>query len=453
MRTYNNGKRSDMASNTHRAQTLIADWKGDDYTFGLDVLDAVAGYAKEYGTRTLIVSSGLKSGWIRETLTKVTGSLDAAGVSWTVVAGAAPNAPREDVYRIANEITKAAPDSIIALGGGSTIDAVKASAVLSTFSPDQIMAYLGADESMNSSIEPFFGVGRVTAIEEATGVKIKPVIAVQTVSSSAAHITKYSNVTDPASGQKKLLVDMAIVPPKAVFDFGVTAMTSQELTLDGGLDGISHIWEVFMGASGKDFYGKVKEIAVEGLSLIFGNLPAAVENPGNIDARTALGYGTDLGGYAIMVGGTNGGHLGSFSLVDVLAHGRACAVLNPYYTVLFADAVQDQLLTMGGILKDAGYIAEPLESLDGRARAEVVAKGMIGFSRAIGFPATLKDAGANERHIERMIAAAKNPQLDSKLKNMPIPMDASAGDVDTYMRPVLEAAYTGDFSLIESMRI
>ena len=145
----------------------------------------------------------------------------------------------EDVYRIANEITKAAPDSIIALGGGSTIDAVKASAALSAFSPEQIMRYLGADEVMNSSIEPFFGVGRVSAIEEATGVKIRPVIAVQTVSSSAAHITKYSNVTDPASGQKKLLVDMAIVPPKAVFDFGITAMTSRELTLDGGLDGIS----------------------------------------------------------------------------------------------------------------------------------------------------------------------------------------------------------------------
>jgi len=38
-------------------------------------------------------------------------------------------------------------------------------------------------------------------------------------------------------------------------------------------------------------------------------------------------------GYSIMVRGTNAGHLGSFSLVDILSHGRACAVLNPYYTI------------------------------------------------------------------------------------------------------------------------
>ena len=170
-----------------------------------------------------------------------------------------------------------------------------------------------------------------------------------------------------------------------------------------------NIWEVFMGASGRDYYDKVREIATEGLSLIFNNLPSAVENPGDLEARTALGYGTDLGGYAIMVGGTNGGHLGSFSLVDVLAHGRACAVLNPYYTVLFADAIQDQLLIMGNILKDAGYISEPVQSLDGRSRAEAVANGMIGFSRSIGFPATLKEAGATDSHIVRMINAAKNP--------------------------------------------
>jgi len=50
-----------------------------------------------------------------------------------------------------------------------------------------------------------------------------------------------------------------------------------------------------------------------------------------------------------------------------------------------------------------------------------------------------------------MIAAAKNPQLESKLKNMPTPMDSSKGDVDTYMRPVLEAAFTGDFGRIRPM--
>src|SRR5574340_392511 len=66
----------------------------------------------------------------------------------------------------------------------------------------------------------------------------------------------------------------------------------------------------------------------------------------------------------------------------------------------------------------------------------------------LNFPITLKEAGATRAHIDRMLTAAKNPQLKMKLQNMPTPMDAEKGDVDRLMRPVLEAAFTGDLSLI-----
>jgi len=135
----------------------------------------------------------------------------------------------------------------------------------------------------------------------------------------------------------------------------------------------------------------------------------------------------------------------------VLSHGRACAVLNPYYTVLFAPAIQDQLRTVGAIYKEAGFINVDLDLLDGRALGEAVANGMIAFSKSINFPATLGEAGATLKHIKRMLTAAKNLQLESKLKNMPTPMDTSKGDIDSYMKPVLEAALTGDFSLIRTM--
>ena len=54
--------------------------------------------------------------------------------------------------------------------------------------------------------------------------------------------------------------------------------------------------------------------------------------------------------------------------------------------------------------------------------------------------------GFTQGHIERALAAAKNPKLESKLRNMPVPL--TAAQVDDYMGPVLEAARTGDFSLI-----
>lgn len=440
-----------MAASMEKAKSLLKDWKGDGYAFGIDVLGKTGEFARSMGSKALIVCADLGAAWIDSTYKEVVTSLDANGVSHTSINGAQPNAPREDVYRIANEISKVCPDVIVAIGGGSTIDAAKCASVMSTYSTGQAMDVLGASEPLASTVEPYFGVGNVTKIEQETGVKATPVVAVQTIASSAAHLTKYSNITDPMTGQKKLIVDMAVVPPKSVFDYKVTAGAPKGLTLDGALDGIAHMWEVFMGATGKDFYGKTEEIAVAGISLIVENLPKAIADPSDVAAREALGVGTDLGGYAIMVGGTNGGHLGSFSLVDVMSHGRACALLNPYYTVLFSSAIQPQLKAVGTVFKDAGFINADLDALEGRDLGQAVADGMIAFSKSIDFPVSLTEVGATREHLDRMITAAKNPQLDSKLKNMPTPMDAAKGDVDTYMKPVLEAAFSGDFSGIKVM--
>jgi alcohol dehydrogenase len=110
--------------------------------------------------------------------------------------------------------------------------------------------------------------------------------------------------------------------------------------------------------------------------------------------------------------------------------------------------IQSQLEGIGAIFKEAGYIKGEIKNLSGRTLGLVVAKGMLAFAKDLNFPTTLKEAGATKEHIERMLAAAQNPQLKMKLQNMPTPMDAEKGDVDRLMKPVLEAAFTGDLSLI-----
>ena len=75
---------------------------------------------------------------------------------------------------------------------------------------------------------------------------------------------------------------------------------------------------------------------------------------------------------------------------------------------------------------------------------------MISLSKSIGFPTTLSEVpGFADEHIERALTAAKNPQLASKLQNMPVAL--SAETVDEYMGAVLQAAKAGDFSLIKNM--
>jgi len=412
-----------------RAEQLLREFKGEDYAFGEKALERIGNYSDKVGKNIVIISgrTGRKLGIVDA----VTKSMTKKGLKvLDVFDGARPNTPREDVYRLAYQISRSRCEGVIAIGGGSCLDAAKAALTLATY---------------GGVIDDYFGTGKVSA---KSGGKQLPLIAVQTASSSASHLTKYSNITDLVTHQKKLIVDESIIPKAAVFQYDVTKSMPPNFTKDGALDGISHCWEVWMGASGKDYYQRVSEVAYLGMKLIVEALPEALKDGSNLEARYALGLGTDLGGYSIMLGGTNGPHLGSFSLVDLLSHGRACAILNPYYTVLFSSAIQDQLRKVSEIYVNAGFMKEEEKNLSGRKLAEAVAQAMIEFSKSIEFPTTLKEAGATEEHIKRMIRAAKDPQLKMKLQNMPIPMDAEAGDVDRLMKPTLEAAYTGDLSLI-----
>jgi alcohol dehydrogenase class IV len=417
----------------NRAKTLLQEFKGDSYIFGLDCLDELGGLVSQLGRKSLLVTN-LRE-WDSASLLRITSSLKDRGIEISgPVPSAAPNAPRDDVSRLTEEIGRERPDTIVVADGGSGIDAVKAASVLSGCGGD---------------VEDYFGVGKVTQKLQQEGKKLIPVVAVQTASSSAAHLTKYSNITDVRTAQKKLIVDEAIVPSRALFDYGLTVTMPPDFTLDGAFDGIAHSLEVFFGAT-PDTFEKISEIASVCIELVISGVGDAVSDGTNVDAREALGLGTDLGGYAIMVGGTNGGHLTSFSLVDILSHGRACAIMNPYYTVFFGPAIQDQLKILADIYKKYGLISGDISGVEGRELAEIVAKAMIDLAKKVNFPTTLGEIpGFQEDHIQKALAAAKNPQLEMKLKNMPIPL--TAGMIDNTMGPILKAAAAGDFSLIKNV--
>ena len=415
------------------AGQMLRQFKGGRYIFGLDCLDKAGELAAPLGKRILLVSN--LGTWDDASLQRLASSLKASNLEIVgPVPAAAPNAPREDVARLRDVVVEARPQSIIVADGGSGIDAVKAAVVL---------AALGGD------VEDYFGVGRVTTKLQEKGLTLLPVLAVQTAASSAAHLTKYSNITDIKTAQKKLIVDEAVVPPRALFDYSLTTAMSTAFTLDGAFDGIAHGLEVFYGAPA-DQFEKIAGIARVGIELIVSFVESAAADGKDLNAREALGLGTDLGGYAIMVGGTNGAHLTSFSLVDILSHGRACAIMNPYYTVFFGPAIQPQLRVLAEIYRRHGFMEEDPSALQGRPLAEAVAAAMVRLARRVGFPATLGEiSGFGEEHIQRALAAAKNPQLEMKLKNMPVSL--TAGTVDEFMEPILRAAASGDFSLIRNV--
>jgi hypothetical protein len=124
--------------------------------------------------------------------------------------------------------------------------------------------------------------------------------------------------------------------------------------------------------------------------------------------------------------------------VDLASHGAACGIMNPYYLVFFAPAIEGQLRLIVGVFRKYGYIGEDTERLSGRA---------LGLAVAVGASSTLGELpGWNEGYVEKILAGVRDPRLDMKLKNMPLLL--SAAGVDRCLGPVIRAAVHGDFSLI-----
>jgi len=418
-----------------RIDVLLDEFKQGRFIYGEacmgEVGDAVAGL----GQKAVLVRDDFPG--MEPFVKTLKGSLELSGVNLMaeVVETVRPNAPVEDMIGVKDILSSVKPDVVISLGGGSTIDAVKAALVL---------------EKLGGDIEDYFGVNQVSEELNRRGLSLSPHVAIQTAASSAAHLTKYSNITNLETNQKKLIVDEAVVPTIPVFDYSITYGSPTGLTLDGALDGLSHCMEVYFGSVGKANSGKVREIASIAISLVVNYLPKVFQDPSDREARNALCAATDLGGYAIMIGGTSGAHLTSFSLVDLLSHGRACALMNPYYAVFYASAIQEPLQVLGSIYKEAGYSQADFEKLSGRELGINFAEAMISFAEDLDFPTTLEQIeGFSQEHVERILSAAKNPQLKSKLENMPVPLSSEL--VDEYMGSIIHAASTGDLASIKNL--
>jgi alcohol dehydrogenase len=415
------------------AQRLITQFKGDSYVFGSGCLPHLGQMAARLGNKALLISNLHNRD--SKSFSIIMNQLAKAGIN---VVGhtqsSRPNSPVEDILHLRDMIRLCLPDILITVSGGSGIDGAKAANVLACLEGD---------------LEDYYGTSRVKNRLDRNGSSLLPLLAVQTASGSAAHLTKYSNITNLQIQQKKLIVDDAIIPPLSLFDYTLTRSMSPEFTCDGAFDGLAHCLEVYYGANSTSL-DEVENIALTGVGCILASLETATQDPNNSEARESLGLGTDLGGYCVMIGGTNGAHLNSFSLVDILSHGRACAILNPYYTVFFASAIPRQLQKLGAVLAEYGLVKSQHLNRRGRALGITVAKGLISLARKVGFPATLREVdGITKAHLDKALTAAKDPQLSMKLQNMPIPLEAD--QVDDYMAPVLEAAYSGDFNCIKSI--
>ncbi len=284
--------------------------------FGEGVVDRAGKVAVGLGKRALVVT-GKHSARASGALARVEASLSEAGVVSVLFDRVMPNPSIELVAEGAGVAREAEADLIVAIGGGSPMDAGKAMAIFAT---------------NEGSARDYFGVK--TYVRPPL-----PILAIPTTAGTGSEVTEYAILTDLQGKDKKSLASPAIFPKVALADPELTCTMSPEITVDTGIDALTHAVESYLANRATALSDA---LALESMRIIRGSLKRAWEDGQDVDARGDMLYGSMLAGMAIAQTGTTMLHAMGYPLTVFhgISHGRANGILLPY--VLAFDRVGAQ---------------------------------------------------------------------------------------------------------------
>lgn len=297
----------------------------------------------------------VKSGMIN----KVTEMLSDA--QYEVFSEIVPDPPIELIVQGVEELGKVNPDVIIALGGGSSIDAAKA---IMDFSKKIL---------------------KIDSME---------FIAIPTTSGTGSEVTSFSVITDKAKGTKYPLVSDDLLPDVAVLDPELVKSVPNFITADTGMDVITHALEAYVSTNATDFSDALAEKAV---TLAFNNVVEAYQNGENMVAREKMHNASCLAGLAF-----NAASLGlNHGIAHVLGgkfhvpHGRTNALLLPHIVEYNADIVGYDTRNFSEAAIKYCNIARllGLPSSNPRMGVKSLINEIKKLQKVMNMPTTLKDCG------------------------------------------------------------
>lgn len=346
-------------------------FRSPEIAFGEDALD----YLSEIqGHKAFIVTDEniAALGFVE----KVQAQLARASIETAVFAGVEPNPSMQTVRRGAEAARTCAPDWIVGLGGGSSIDAAKSIWILYE-RPD-----LEPDE-----VAPLGDLGLRQKAR---------FIAIPTTSGTGSETTWPFLLTDTSEHRKISLGHPEDIPDIAIIDPLFVSELPPQITADTGMDALTHAVEGYTSQWRNDF---TDGLCLKALQLVFDYLPRAYES-GRSDPEArekmhnaatiaGLGFGNSMAALAHGLGHA----LGALFPVP---HGRAVGLFLPY-TIEFT--VRGQLPTRYAEI--ARFVGLP--AADEAEGAASLARAIRDLARSIGQPASLQEAGISEKDFEAQL--------------------------------------------------
>ncbi len=293
---------------------------------------------------------------------KVTDVLDAAGVKYTVFSDIKANPTIENVLAGVEAYKAANADSIIAVGGGSSMDTAKAVGIIIA-NPEfaDVRSLEGVAPTKNPS---------------------KPILAVPTTAGTAAEVTINYVITDVEKHRKFVCVDPHDIPVVAFVDPDMMSTMPPSLTAFTGMDALTHAIEGYIT---KGACIMTDMLHVEAIRLISLHLRDAVANKPSGREGMALGqYIAGMGFSNVGLGVDHSMAHGLSALYD-MPHGKACAILLPVAMKFNAEATDEKYRAIATAMGVKGVEAMSL----GEARAAAIG-AVEQLSKDVGIPADLK---------------------------------------------------------------
>lgn len=322
--------------------------------FGGEHLESVSAAAAALGSHAFIVTGGgsvERLGYLGE----ISASLQAAGVRVSTFSGIEPNPESATINRAAAALKEEGADFIVALGGGSVMDAAKAIAAIVHAAEEDIWPFV-LGEPRNGEL-----AGAL------------PIVAIPTTAATASEVTPFAVISNRSVGGKSVIAADFLKPAVAWLNPAYTTELPAVTTRDGAADILSHVFENYLlGGDGSPLADRYSEAV---MATVLESLPRALANPGDLEARGRLLWASNLALNGYQLAGREPSQFVLHSMEHALsgkspelAHGRGLATLYPAYF--------HWLLEEGRAVDRLALLGDRLFGLEGD-EAEL-AKGFIG---------------------------------------------------------------------------
>ncbi|MGN0178422.1 MAG: bifunctional acetaldehyde-CoA/alcohol dehydrogenase, partial [Monoglobaceae bacterium] len=215
----------------------------------------------------------------------ITDKLDEMGIAHTTFFDVAPDPTLGCALEGAKQMTAFEPDCIVALGGGSAMDAAKIMWVLYEHPEADFMDMAMRFIDIRKRVYTFPKMGEKAYF-----------IAIPTSAGTGSEVTPFAVITDEKSGVKYPLADYQLLPNMAIIDTDFHMSAPKGLTAASGIDAVTHALEAYASMMATDY---TDGLALQALKTIFKYLPRAYENgQTDVEAREKMANAATMAGMA-----------------------------------------------------------------------------------------------------------------------------------------------------------